>query len=171
MRKAVAAAVAIPVVMFCLAARGLRADNRGGASARAFMEVYRVLQHPRCMNCHPAGDSPLHGDDSHPHTFHVTRGVDGKGAPSARCVKCHQSANQPGEHKPPGAPFPPEAKQPVGAARWQLPPAKMPLTFQGRTPGQLCRQLLNPKSNGGLTAAALLEVRAWLEGGHSCPAE
>jgi hypothetical protein len=32
----------------------------------------------------------------------------------------------------------------------------MPLTFQGRTPAQLCRQLLNPKMNGGLRPAALI---------------
>jgi hypothetical protein len=29
---------------------------------------------PRCMNCHPAGDVPLQGDDSHIHTMLPQRG-------------------------------------------------------------------------------------------------
>ncbi|RYG03681.1 MAG: hypothetical protein EOO02_07880, partial [Chitinophagaceae bacterium] len=36
-------------------------------SITAFGEVYKVLVSPRCMNCHPAGDVPLQGDDSHLH--------------------------------------------------------------------------------------------------------
>jgi hypothetical protein len=32
-------------------------------SVKAFMDVYKVLTSPRCMNCHPAGDVPLQGDD------------------------------------------------------------------------------------------------------------
>jgi hypothetical protein len=121
------------------------------------MDVYRVLQHPRCLNCHPAGDGPLHGDDSHPHSFGVKRGPDGKGLPVARCANCHQDSNQPGEHQPPGAPQPREARQPQGTPLWQLPSPRMPLVFQGRTPAQLCRQLLNPKANAGMTPAALIE--------------
>ncbi|MBM3794080.1 MAG: hypothetical protein FJW31_08415 [Acidobacteria bacterium] len=42
----------------------------GSSSVRAFSRVYRALQHPRCMNCHPAGNRPLHGNDSHPYSFH-----------------------------------------------------------------------------------------------------
>jgi hypothetical protein len=41
------------------------------ASKAAFKEAYKVLMHPRCMNCHPMGDAPLQGDDSHPHTMSV----------------------------------------------------------------------------------------------------
>ena len=48
-------------------------------SAEAFKEAYKVLMHPRCMNCHPSGDAPLQGDDSHIHAQNVTRGKDGKG--------------------------------------------------------------------------------------------
>jgi len=44
------------------------------ASRAAFMQVYRVLTSPRCQNCHPAGDAPLQGDDSHVHTQNVKRG-------------------------------------------------------------------------------------------------
>src|SRR5205814_4369497 len=48
-------------------------------SVEAFMQVYKVLMSPRCMNCHPAGDHPLQGDDSHMHIMNVQRGKDGKG--------------------------------------------------------------------------------------------
>src|SRR5262245_4652340 len=49
------------------------------ASRAAFLEVYKVLMHPRCLNCHPSGDAPLQGDESHPHIQNVRRGKDGKG--------------------------------------------------------------------------------------------
>ncbi|RZM02756.1 MAG: hypothetical protein EOO88_56950, partial [Pedobacter sp.] len=39
------------------------------ASVKAFEKVYMVLKSPRCMNCHPAGDIPLQGEDSHLHSM------------------------------------------------------------------------------------------------------
>lgn len=126
------------------------------ASVEAFRQIYRVTQHPRCLNCHPAGDAPLQGDDSHGHALGVKRGSDGKGLPEKRCVNCHQSANQAGMHRPPGAPHPARANQPAGTPRWHLPKPQSPLVFQGRTPAQLCRQLLNRATNGGLAPAALI---------------
>src|SRR5688572_7707842 len=48
-------------------------------SVKAFMDVYKVLMSPRCMNCHPSGNIPLQGDDSHLHTMLPKRGKDGKG--------------------------------------------------------------------------------------------
>jgi len=36
--------------------------------ARAmFSEIGKVLTHPRCINCHPAGDRPTQDNDMHPH--------------------------------------------------------------------------------------------------------
>ncbi len=49
------------------------------------------------------------------------------------------------------------AKESQETSIWQLPSAKMPLVFQGRTPRQLCRQLLDQKTNGGFSMARLLE--------------
>ena len=41
------------------------ADNQDDAGAKkAFAEAAEVLFHPRCLNCHPAGDAPLIGNDS-----------------------------------------------------------------------------------------------------------
>jgi len=121
-------------------------DSAG--SAKAFMGVYRVLMSSRCMNCHPSGDAPLQGDDSHIHTMNVKRGADGKGLYSVRCSNCHQAENTAGLHMPPGNP------------KWGLPPANMRMVFQGRTPRQLALQLLDPKQNGGRTKAMLIDHMA-----------
>jgi len=105
-------------------------------SAKAFMNVYKVLMSPRCMNCHPSGDVPLQGDDSHLHTMLPRRGKDGKGLYAMKCTNCHQPTNSAGPNSPPGNP------------NWHLPPADMKLVFQGKTAHQLAKQLVDPKLNG-----------------------
>ncbi|QIP14178.1 cytochrome c [Spirosoma aureum] len=114
-------------------------------SVKAFASVYKVLMSPRCMNCHPAGDIPLQGDDNHLHTMAPRRGTDGKGIYAMKCANCHQPTNTPGLHTPPGNPD------------WHLPPATMRMVFQGRTPQQLAKQLVDPKLNGGKNMEKLLE--------------
>ena len=114
-------------------------------SVKAFMSVYKVLMSARCMNCHPSGDVPLQGDDSHLHAMNIKRGVDGHGLYAVRCSNCHQAENTRGLHMPPGNP------------KWGLPPANMRMVFQGRTPRQLALQLLDPKQNGGRTKAQLID--------------
>jgi hypothetical protein len=105
-------------------------------SIQAFGDVYKVLMSPRCMNCHPVGDVPLQGDDSHLHTMLPRRGIDGKGLFAMKCANCHQATNTPGLNTPPGNP------------EWHLPPADMKMVFQGRSPSQLAKQLLDLKQNG-----------------------
>jgi hypothetical protein len=114
------------------------------ASVKAFNEVYKVLMSPRCVNCHPSGDVPLQGDDSHLHAMLPKRGADGKGLYAMKCSNCHQPTNLAGLNKPPGHP------------NWHLPPANMKMVFQGRTPEQLARQLVNPKTNGNKTITQLI---------------
>lgn len=46
----------------------------------AFATVQRVLQHPRCQNCHIPGDAPLQFDEGRVHAQFVKRGGDGKPA-------------------------------------------------------------------------------------------
>lgn len=106
------------------------------ASLAAFEKVYSVLVHPRCMNCHPSGDVPLQGDDSHLHNMLPQRGPDGKGISTMKCINCHASEGVPGEATAPGNPF------------WHLPPADMKMVFQGRSPRELALQLVNPDLNG-----------------------
>ena len=115
------------------------------ASVKAFMEVYKVLMSPRCMNCHPAGDVPLQGDDSHLHLMSPKRGHDGHGLYAMKCSNCHQPANAPGLHAPPGNP------------KWALPPADMKMVFQGKTPRQLALQIVDYNRNGHKNKEQLLE--------------
>ena len=115
------------------------------AGARAaFLAAYKVFMHPRCMNCHPAGDAPLQGDDSHAHAQNVKRGPDGKGKYALKCANCHQEKNVSGENMPPGSP------------KWQLPRPETPMVFQGKTAGELARQLKDPKQNGNRTLQEIL---------------
>lgn len=134
-------------------------------SVKAFMKVYRVLMSPRCMNCHPSGDVPLQGDDSHLHTMLPKRGKEGKGIYAMKCANCHQPENTAGLNMPPGNP------------NWHLPPAGMKMVFQGKTAGQLARQIKDPKQNGNKTLEQLIEhaddglvLAAWDPGeGRSLP--
>lgn len=115
------------------------------ASREAFLQVYKVFTSPRCQNCHPAGDAPLQGDDSHVHLQNVKRGKDGHGVYGMRCDTCHQATNLPGEHLPPGNP------------KWSLPPPENKMVFVGRTAAELCRQLKDPKQTGGRNLQQILE--------------
>src|SRR5450432_366135 len=83
------------------------ATNSSAAGVDAFKTVQKVLQHPRCQNCHIPGDAPLQFDQGRAHAMNVQRGVDGKGAAGLPCSTCHGTSNPPasyGEHVPPGAP-------------------------------------------------------------------
>lgn len=62
-----------------------------------------------------------------------------------KCSNCHQPTNTPGLHTPPGNP------------EWHLPPANMKMVFQGKTPNQLAKQLVDLKQNGNKTIAMLIE--------------
>ena len=115
------------------------------SAAAAWDVIYDVLQHPRCLNCHPAGESPLVGEASVPHPQNVLRGPNGAGSFGMRCATCHQDDNVPGLHMPPGAPT------------WRLPHPNIPLVFEGRGSRELCEQLKDPARNGHKSPDALLE--------------
>ncbi|MCH7397182.1 hypothetical protein MM236_04240 [Belliella sp. DSM 107340] len=105
-------------------------------SKQAFLKAYKVFMHPRCVNCHPAGDAPLQGDDSHIHSQNVKRGIDGKGLYALKCSNCHQEKNIPGDNMPPGHDI------------WQLPPAHMKMVFEGKSPRQLAEHFMDNEFTG-----------------------
>ncbi len=105
-------------------------------SKTAFLQAYRVFMSPRCMNCHPAGDVPLQGDDSHLHSQGVKRGPDGKGLYALKCKNCHQDNNLDGDHLPPGSPA------------WSLPPSHHKMVFQRKSPRQLALQFKDNRFTG-----------------------
>jgi len=110
-------------------------------SVALFQEAGKVLQHPRCVNCHPAGDRPLQGDEARLHQPPVTRGQDGFGAVGMRCTTCHQPAN-----------FNPSAVP--GHPKWHVAPIEM--AWQGKSLGQICAQIKDPGRNDGHTLAEIV---------------
>jgi hypothetical protein len=116
--------------------------DEAARSAALFTELGKVLTHPRCMNCHPAGDRPRQGDVRRIHQPPVTRGADGFGLPAMRCPICHQAANfEPG--RVPGNPI------------WHLAPREM--GWEGKTLGEICAQIKDPARNGNRSPEALVE--------------
>ncbi len=111
-------------------------------SIALFREASKVLQHPRCVNCHPAGDRPSQGDLMRPHQPVVMRGKDGHGAPGLACTTCHGGAN-----------FDP-ARVP-GDPHWHLAPLSM--AWEGKSVGYICNQLKDPRRNGNRDIAAILK--------------
>ncbi|HKE16689.1 MAG TPA: hypothetical protein VKB80_17570 [Kofleriaceae bacterium] len=127
------------------AARPAPGPEAVAAGRRAFADVARVLQSPRCRNCHPRGDAPLQTDAGRPHRMNITRLSAEAGLP---CGACHQERNAETlgiRGGPPGAP------------KWGLPPAATPMVFEGKTRTALCEQLRDPARNGKRTLEQLLE--------------
>ena len=161
------------------------ADRRARAIA-LLQEAGKVLLHPRCVNCHPADDSPRQSDRMRLHQPLVVRGADNQGAPGLTCNTCHGPAN-----------FDP-ARVP-GHPEWHLAPLAM--AWQGRSLGQICEQIKDRARNGDRDLNALLHhlgedtlvgwawspgigrtpapgtqarfgeiMRAWADAGAACPA-
>ena len=65
--------VAVLGLVACALSAQTESKPDADASRAAFLQLYRVLTSPRCQNCHPAGDAPLQGDDSHVHLQNVKR--------------------------------------------------------------------------------------------------
>jgi hypothetical protein len=114
-------------------------------SAALFVEAGKVLLHPRCVNCHPAGDRPLQGDTGALHEPWVRRGPDGFGPPGLRCATCHPAANY-------------DAVRMPGHPKWHLAPAEM--AWEGRTLTQICEQIKDPARNGGHSLKEIVEHMA-----------
>jgi hypothetical protein len=110
-------------------------------SIALFTEAGKVLQHPRCMNCHPATERPTQTDRMRPHQPLVVRGVNGHGAPGMPCKACHHAGNFDAGHIP-------------GHPDWHLAPATM--AWQGRSLAQICSQIKDRARNGGRDLPALI---------------
>jgi hypothetical protein len=132
-------------------------------SKALFAEMGKVIESPRCQNCHPVGRRPTQGDDMHPHLPLVVRGTDDQGALAMRCAACHHGAN----FQPAGVP---------GAPKWHVAPVEM--AWQGKSLGQICEQIKDPARNGGRSLKQIHDHMAfdalvgwgWHPGGTRTPA-
>ncbi|NDW03998.1 Isoquinoline 1-oxidoreductase subunit [Jiella pacifica] len=121
-------------------------------SIAIFQETGKVLLHPRCVNCHPAGDRPLQGMDMHLHQPPVQRGEANFGLPGMMCNTCHGPKNVPVVAQSE------DIRSIPGNPNWHLAPIEM--AWQGRTLGDICRQIKDQDRNGGKTLAELVEHMA-----------
>lgn len=136
--------------------------DRADRSRALFGEVARVLTSPRCVNCHPADDSPRQRDAHELHDPPVVRGSDDRGVVAMRCTTCHQDTNATLARIP-------------GAPDWHLAPRAM--AWLDRTPAQICEQIKDPARNGGRSLAKLydhvahdkLVAWAWSPGADRAP--
>lgn len=126
-------------------------DERARSLA-LFEEAGKVIQHPRCVNCHPATERPLQGMSMHPHQPPVFRGDGGMGVVGMQCNTCHSEQNTPvvGQAD--------TLKSIPGNPAWHLAPIEM--AWEGKTLGQICVQLKDPKRNGDKTMDEIVEHMA-----------
>jgi hypothetical protein len=164
-------------------------QDRAERSRALFAELGKVLTHPRCMNCHPAGDQPLQGAEHRLHLPPTQRERPGYVGPA--CASCHTDRNFTLHLTASFRSIP-------GHPRWQLAPLSM--AWQGKSLGDICRQLKDKDRNGGRDLALLQEhvakddlvawgwnpgegrepapgnqemagqlVQAWIDSGAECP--
>lgn len=122
-------------------------SDQQARSAALFAEAGKVLQHPRCLNCHPASRQPTQGDDLHPHVPLVQAGPQDRGAKELPCSSCHGSENT--------LTLGTRVKSVPGISGWALAPASM--AWQGLSLPQVCAQLKDPQRNGNRTLARIHE--------------
>ena len=68
----------IPVGTLAVVATAMaQQPDQASRSIALFREAGKVLQHPRCLNCHPVGERPTQADRMTPHMPFVVRGADG----------------------------------------------------------------------------------------------
>jgi hypothetical protein len=123
--------------------------DRSERSRALFGEIAKVVTHPRCMNCHPAGEHPTQGADRHEHMPPAFRGEGGTGIAGMTCSACHTERNF--TLVGTGATY----KSIPGHPRWGLAPLEM--AWEGKSLSQICQQIKDPARNGGRTLALLQE--------------
>jgi hypothetical protein len=164
-------------------------SNASDRSRALFAEVGKLLTHPRCLNCHPAGDHPLQGADHREHMPPVWRGDTGHLATD--CSGCHTDYNTTLHEAA-------SYKSIPGHPRWAVAPISM--AWEGKSIGEICRQIKDVNLNGGRDLALLQEhiarddlvgwawnpgegrepapgpqqqagelVKAWIDSGAECP--
>lgn len=116
-------------------------------SVALFEEAGKVIQHPRCVNCHPVSRRPIQGAgaEAHPHMPPVNGGPDGHGVPGLPCASCHTKGNVTINVG--------DLRTVPGNPKWGLAPAEM--AWEGKSLGQICQQIKDPARNGGKDMAAL----------------
>ena len=124
-----------------------RQADRRAEGLKAWEQVYSVLTHPRCINCHTATNYPQQGDERRRHAANVVRGPDGQGVPGLNCASCHQKSNADSTGVP-------------GGPGWHLAPLSMKWQDENDQPlpsAVVCRDLKDPGKNHNMDGPKLLK--------------
>jgi hypothetical protein len=156
---AVAAALLLSSAPSAQESGGLRAasefDSIAEESARSaalFEEAGKVILHPRCVNCHPAGDRPMQGMAMRPHEPPVFRGDANFGLVGMTCNTCHGPENVTVANQAD------DIKSIPGNPNWHLAPIEM--AWAGKSLGEICEQIKDPARNGNKTLEQIVDHMA-----------
>lgn len=132
--------------------------DRNARSLALYAEAAKVITHPRCVNCHPADNIPRQGAMARIHSPPMNGAADGFGPTGQKCGTCHGVKN----FEATGGDY---IQSIPGNPKWALAPSKM--AWQGKSLGDICRQIKDPSRNGGKDLEALYhhmnedELVAW----------
>lgn len=138
---------AIGILSVSFAQRKSRTAPADADGLAAWEQVYSVLKHPRCINCHTASNYPQQGDNRARHFANVIRGPAGTGVAAFRCVGCHQKENADSTGVP-------------GGPNWHLAPLSMKwqdLKDQPLSSAEVCRAVTDRSRNENMDGPALLK--------------
>jgi hypothetical protein len=126
--------------------------DKSARSVALFEEAGKVILHPRCVNCHPAGDRPTQGMAMRPHEPPVFRGDADFGLVGMTCNTCHGPDNVPTNDQAD------DIKSIPGNPSWHLAPIAM--AWQGKSLGEICALIKDPAKNGGRTLDQIVDHMA-----------
>ena len=103
-------------------------------------DIYKVLSHPRCVNCHVPDDRPRwsgkHYGKTQVHGMNIQATATRMGKPGEQmCTTCHAKTNSDVRHGPPGAEV------------WALAPVEM--IWWDKSSKELCAIVKDPSKTGG----------------------
>jgi hypothetical protein len=119
-------------------------------SVALLTEAARVIQSPRCLNCHPVNRQPTQGDDLHAHVPLMYAGPGDHGVAGLQCKSCHGDANF--------ATLASSIASIPGHSHWGLAPASM--AWQRKSLREICLQLKDGTRNGGRSLSQIHEHMA-----------
>jgi|GEM_PF-946544 len=118
-----------------------QSDEDKAKGVEVWGNIYKVLSHPRCVNCHVEDDRPRwsgkHYGKTQLHGMYVHATATRVGMPGQQmCSTCHAKTNSDVPHGPPGAEV------------WALAPPEM--VWWGKSSQELCAIVKDPAKTGGL---------------------
>jgi hypothetical protein len=129
--------------MASASSNGTASNDRESYSATLFLQMAKVIESPRCLNCHPADRHPTQGDDMHLHTPPMVSDASGHGIPGVKCSTCHSASNTALGN---GLVVP-------GNPQWGLAPQEF--AWQHKSLREICLQIKDRRRNGNRTLAQI----------------